>query len=84
MLTQKNLNQIGKIVEKKLTPIKTDIKILKKDTKILKADMDILKEDVTKIRKDINVIVGFFDREYLNLRKRVKRLEEHLNLPPLS
>lgn len=43
-----------------------------------------LKTDVAKIRKDVTIIVSFFDSEYLELRKRVDRIEEHLSLPPLN
>lgn len=39
---------------------------------------------INKIQKDIKSIVDFFDKEHLELRKRVKRLEEHLNLPPIQ
>lgn len=43
-----------------------------------------IKQDTVQIRKDIKIIVSFFDREYLELRKRVERIEERLHLPPLS
>ncbi len=49
-------------------------------TKRIKAELSPAKDDISHIRKDIKVIVGFFDREYLDLRKRVERIEEHLHL----
>jgi hypothetical protein len=49
----------------------------------LKEELKPVKADISQIRKDIKTIVNYFDREYLELRKRVERLEEHLNLPPL-
>jgi hypothetical protein len=78
MLTKKDLSQIENVVEKRtrkiiqeeLTPIKDEIKTIKKDTR--------------EIRSDIKAIVSFFDREYIDLLKRVERIEEHLGLPPLQ
>jgi len=73
MLTKNDLKQIKNVVKplisEGITPLKSDIKTLK--------------EDVSKIRRDVAVILDFFDTEYLNLRKRVERIEEHLNLPPV-
>lgn len=39
-----------------------------------------IKDDITHIRKDIKTMVNFFDREYLDLRNRVERLEAYLKL----
>ncbi|OGM03216.1 hypothetical protein A2115_02820 [Candidatus Woesebacteria bacterium GWA1_41_8] len=49
----------------------------------LKQDLKPVKSDITKIRKDIDVMLSMFDREYLEIRKRIERIEEHLNLPLL-
>lgn len=46
----------------------------------LAKELKPLKDDIAHIRKDTKAIVGFFDREYLELRKRVERIEQHLNL----
>jgi hypothetical protein len=43
-----------------------------------------LAQDVVKIRKDMKTVVNFFDHEYLDLRKRIQRLEDHLGLPTIS
>lgn len=51
-------------------------------TKRMKAELKPVKDDVSHMRKDIKTIVNFFDREYLDLRKRVERIEEHLHLTP--
>lgn len=50
----------------------------------VQADVKTLKKDTAKIRKDIDVMLSFFDREYIDLRKRVERIEKHLGLPPLQ
>jgi len=70
MLTKKDLSEIQKIVQKEINPIKNDVKTIK--------------SDISQIRNDVKTIVNFFDREYLELRKRVERIEEHLNLDPAS
>lgn len=74
MLTKTDIKQIDRVVSKR---IKEEINPIKKDVKTLKSD-------VSEIRKDIKTIVNFFDKEYLELRTRVERIEEHLNLEPIS
>lgn len=59
---------VERIVEEKLMPVKKDI--------------HTMKNDLTKIRADINMVITFFDREFLALRARVERIEEHLGLTP--
>ena len=49
----------------------------------VKRDIKTVKNDVSKIRKDVDVMLSVFDREYLELRKRVERIEDHLNLPSI-
>lgn len=71
MLTKSDLQEIKKIVNDNTR-------------KIVKEELAPVKKDITSIRKDIKTIVGYFDNEYLELRKRIDRLEEHLNLPPIS
>lgn len=84
MLTKSDLKQIQKVVKGE---VKSEVDPLKKDIKAinatLKKDISTLKKDVTKIRKDMKIVVSLFDREYLELRARVDRLEKHLSLEPL-
>jgi hypothetical protein len=60
---------------------KTD---LTKLDKLISKRLKPIKSDIAKIRKDIDVIVSLFDREYMDIRRRIERIEDHLNLPPLS
>lgn len=46
----------------------------------LAKELKPIKSDTAKIRKDIDAIISLFDREYVDLRKRVARIEEHLGL----
>jgi len=59
-----------KIVQEEIEPVKNEIKTIKKD--------------IREIRSDIKAIISFFDREFINLLKRVERIEEHLGLQPLQ
>jgi hypothetical protein len=60
-------------------------KIVASETKeIISKELKPIKEDILHIRRHIKTIVNYFDREYLELRKRVERIESHLNLSPIS
>ena len=98
MLTKQDLSDIQKVVQTETrkvilseTPkIVRDIvqsetpKIVRSEAHtILQQELKPIKEDIAKIRKDISVIVSFFDREYVELRRRVERIEHHLQLSRL-
>ncbi len=53
-------------------------------SKRIKKEMKPLKSDVSNIRKDTKTLINYFDREYLEIRARIERIEEHLNLEPIS
>lgn len=91
MLTSKDLGQIRKVVHEEIqaeTPkivrdiIQTETpKIVRVESEnIIKRELKPIKADIVKIRKDMKTIVNFFDREYLDLRQRVDKIEEHLGL----
>ena len=71
MLSNDDLKKIGEVVDRRIE---------EKVGPIIEKQLRPVKEDISHIRKEIKVIVGFFDREYLDLRKRVERIEAHLNL----
>ena len=77
MLTDSDLKKIGQIVDDKINGA-----IDKKVGNLIDQKLKPIKQDVAEIRKDIKSIVNFFDDEYLELRTRVERIEEHLNLKP--
>lgn len=70
MLRKSDLQKISNVIANEIQPVKSDIKTLK--------------TDVTKIRKDMNVVLGYLDKEYIDLRKRVERIEEHFGLPSIQ
>lgn len=92
MLTKNDLNQISELLDTKfdveLKPIKKDIKSLKKNVGSLKTDVDslakdvkVLKRDVSRVKKDQRTMLDLLDKEQMQQRKRIIRLEEHAGLP---
>lgn len=95
MLTKNDFSQIRTIVKsevksetdplrKGMTSLQGEVRDLQGEVKEglsgLRSDVKVLRRDVTKIRRDISTIVNFFDREYLELRARVEKIERHLGL----
>jgi len=93
MLTKNDFLQIRKIVRREIEAeskslqddLLGEIKLsrieIQKDIRELKSRIKNLEITTNKIQEDIKKFVGFFDEEYLQARKRVERLESHLNLP---
>lgn len=63
MLTKGDLNQIQGV-------IKSEIKPLAKDIGTLKKDIVTLKKDAAQTRNDVKTLISYFDREYVELRKK--------------
>jgi Skp family chaperone for outer membrane proteins len=82
MLTPDDLHQIDETLTKR---IKAELEPVRKEVaKQIKEEILPIREDITHIRKDIKTIVNYFDREYLTLRNRIERIEQHLGLHPIS
>lgn len=71
MLDKKDLQNIEELLEKKL-----EFKF--------KIHLKPIKSDLAEIRREVKQVVYFFDHEYLELRSRVERIEEILNLKSLT
>lgn len=56
--------------------------LTKDDLNQIKKIVEPIKNDVAQTRKDVKVLIAYFDREYVELRKRIDRIEEHLGLSP--
>jgi len=94
MLTKTDLNQIRKVVREEIEgeskslkeDLQGEIKLVRieiqKDIRALTNRVKSLEIATNKIQKDIKSIINFFDKEFLQLRKRVEKVEEHLNIPP--
>jgi hypothetical protein len=59
---------------------KSDLKQIKEIVRPLEMDIKTVKVDAAQTRKDVKVLISYFDREYVELRKRIERIEEHLDL----
>ena len=70
--------QARKIIMEEVPPI-----VETQARKIMKEELKPIKQDIAEIRGDIKAIVSFFDREYVALRRRVERIEDHLQLAPI-
>lgn len=59
-----------------------------KDLKAIEQIFDIklkpLKSTIKKIDDKLDAMIRLYDQEYVHLRKRVDRVEDHLNLSPLK
>jgi archaellum component FlaC len=78
------LKQDMNAVKKDVSGLKQNMNAVKKDVSGLKQNMNAVKKDVKKIKKDTKTIVDYFDKSVINLHKRTKRIEKHLDLPPIS
>ncbi|OGM77816.1 hypothetical protein A2188_02240 [Candidatus Woesebacteria bacterium RIFOXYA1_FULL_43_9] len=90
MLTQNDLQQIRGVVQEELKPVKTSVSGLQKDMIEVKGSVAGLQKDMIEVKKDIrkvknsqDTIVSFFDHSYLELEKRVTRVEHHCQLPAM-
>lgn len=96
MLTKRDLKEIRKILREEVEAESQNIKEeLQADMKMnlvrtlteireLKDRMKNLEIGVRKIQKDLKYAIDFLDKEGLKITKRVDRIEEHLNLDPIS
>lgn len=77
MLTKNDLSQIRGVVQEETR------KIVQEEVAPIKKDIETLKKDVKKIDKKLDKTIDFFDKESLELRTRVKRVENQLGLGPV-
>jgi len=85
MLTKSDLSAIQKVVkaETKLLDAKIDGVEKRLDAKIDGVSIELL-EKIDKVQESVDVIQGVVVKHYGKLEKRVERIEDHLNLPPVS
>ncbi len=82
MLTKEDITEIKQLFgeNNEILLQKIDMGV---DKKLEKRLTPILKE-LRKLRKDLNVTITSFDREIIDTRRRVDRIEDHFQLPPLQ
>jgi hypothetical protein len=92
MFTKQDLDILRKTIKQEfqleLTSVKQDLKSIRNEIREevlpIKNDLKTMKIDITHIRKNQKTIINFFDREYLDLRERVERIEEVLKISSVS
>ncbi len=85
MLTKQDLETavsgLQKEIIKSSSSLSEDVKqIIQKEVSPIRKDIQTIKKDITQIRASQNEIINFFEREYLELRQRIERIEEHLGI----
>lgn len=75
MLTKNDLEQIKNIVH---IEVRDQVKTQLTD------GLKPIKKDIKKISEDINMIIDHFDRDYLEMRARIDRIERFLKISPLT
>lgn len=78
MLTKNDLSQIRKIVREE---VEVESKSSKED---LRGEIKLARIEIQGDIRQLAERVKNLDQEYLKLRKRIGRLEEHLGLPSLE
>lgn len=88
-LTSSDLQAIDKIVTKRVEPLEKKLGVLENgQSKLEKGQASLVKGQASlekgqrKIQKDLKIVINSFDTEYLGLKKRVAKIENHLNLRP--
>ncbi len=71
MLTKNDLSQISGLLDSRL-----DIKL-----EPIKKDIKDIKRDVSKLKRNQDTMLDLLDKEQMQQRKRIIRLEEHTGLP---
>lgn len=83
-MTNNDIQQISKLLEDKLAPIQKTLdehsNLLKEHGKVLGGHSNILKS----LKKDQDIILNMLDKEQMKQRKRLERVEEHLDITPPS
>lgn len=96
MLTKSDLKAIDDLLDKRFESQFSDFE-KRQDKKLgqrfsdfenridkkMDAKLKPIHQQLRKISKDIDVIISSFDREYLELRGRIERIEQYLKLPRL-
>ena len=81
MLTQDDLQAIGKIINEKIGPLETRMSSF--DKKLVLLDKKTNREFKSVDRK-LDVIINYFDHQDIDIRNRLNRIELHLGLATLN
>jgi len=96
MSNNKLLNQIGNLIDDKLQPIREDLTGVKQDLSVVKKDLDGVKKQLNVVEMKVELVnkkveqsqeetIGALS-ELINTgynlhEKRIKKIEDHLQIP---
>lgn len=87
MLTRNDLELIRQIMREEITGIQRNVPqmiengIKKTVPQMIEKALKPIKRDIKSLKRGQDIIISFFDRDSLELRSRVDRIERHLKLP---
>jgi len=84
MLTKKDLNDIGSLIENKINPLDKRLSQVEKVVQKTAKDIKEMKEDLHIVKQDISYMSRTFDDAIIDTKRRVDRIDDHLHLPPLQ
>ena len=85
MLTKDDLQSIRQLVKEEVKDgLTVGLKPIKKDILSLKTDMKSVKSDIRTLKQDVSYISREFDNQIIDTIRRVDRIEDHLQLPPIQ
>jgi len=93
MLNKNDLQSMRQLIKEEVPPIVTKLikeevppivrKLIKEEVPpFIKKELKPIKSKLNRVDKKLDTVIKFFDREVINLGKRVDRVEQHLNLEP--
>jgi len=88
MLTQNDLQAIGKIIDEKISPLETKMGAFESKMGSFEKKLSSLDKKTNRgfksVDRKLDVIINYFDHQDIDIRKRVNRIELHLGLVPLN
>lgn len=79
-MTREDLAQIGKVIDQKLEPIKSDVAGIKSNVAGIKQEQEKQGRTLNRVQKDIKLILKYHDENVIRLRERIECLEEYTGI----
>jgi len=85
-----NIDNLARLLDARLAPLTSELKSLGGRISGLSAEMAEMKEqvatkgDVKELERKLTEFFNYLDKDVIENRKRMKRVERHLGLPPLQ
>lgn len=93
MLTKTDLQAIKEVIDERLevkleekleSKLDQNLQSIKDDINSFKKQLEpisSMQKDIRSISKNVKILIDHFDKRDVRLQKRVKRIEDHLELP---